>query len=386
MTAPSRTRVAVLGTLCSLDLLLTELLLRQGIDAVTLRPASAGGLTEGDAQLFPSVTPRQVRTYRSGLHLLAQLRRFGFVFTYSAQLGFDAGRLRRGYPLFQRLGWPRYAALCSGSDILERAIEPGPAGRIQRMTMRGAAVNVVPNYPLAVDNAVRLRLPSVAILPLMQSAQTPAELRALPRGGPSFRRDDDDLLLLHASHLDWGERDAKPGRVSTKGNDRFFRALAAFAERSDRKVRVIVLDRGADREPARRLVEALGLDGVVTWHEALTRDRLFDAIRDVDVVVDQFDVGGLGMTSWEALALGTPVLMHLDERLDRLVHGEPTPVLRAHSVEEITAQLERAADPAELERVRSQVAEWTERHHAAAYLPEYLLYAALATGDLTLTR
>lgn len=380
----SRTRVAVLGTLCSLDLLLTELLVRQGVDATALRPASAASIDSRDAEQFPSVTPDRVQTYRSGLDLLRRLRRYDFAFTYTAQLGFDAGRLRRTYPVLQRLGWPAYAAVCSGSDIMERAIESGAGGRIQRATMRAAAVNVVPNYPVALSNAARLRLPNVAVLPLMQSALTPSELRALPRGGPSFRRDGDDLLLLHPSHLDWNETDGRPGRVSTKGNDRFFRALAVAIERIRRRVRVIVLDRGADRGAARRLVGELGLEDVVTWHEPLTRARLFDAIRDVDLVVDQFDVGGLGMTSWEAMALGTPVLMHLDARLDRLVHDEPTPVLAATTTEEIAAQLERAADPRELAEARARVAAWVERHHAAEYLPQYLLYAALATGDRAL--
>jgi hypothetical protein len=314
------------------------------------------------------------------------LRRFDFAFTYTAQLVFDAGRLRRAYPLLQRLGWPAYAAICSGSDVMERAIEDGPGGRLQRAAMRGAAVNVVPNYPMALENAVRLRLPRVAVLPLMQSALTPDELRALPRAGPSFRRDDDELLLLHASHLDWGETDRRPGRVSTKGSDRFLRALAEVASRSQRRIRAIVLDRGADRVPARRLVTELGLDNVVTWHEPLTRPRLFDAIRDADVVVDQFDVGGLGMTSWEAMALGTPVLMHLDERLDRLVHDHPTPVLRAQTVEEIVVQLQRAVDPDELDRVRAGVDAWVRSNHAAEHLPRYLLYAALATGDDGLLR
>jgi hypothetical protein len=246
--------------------------------------------------------------------------------------------------------------------------------------MRAAAVNVVPNYPVALENAARLRLPSVAVLPLLQSALSPAELRALPRSGPSFRADDDELLLLHAS------ADGRAGRISTKGNDRFFRALATVVRRSRRRIRVIVLDRGPDRDTAHRLVTDLGLDGAVTWHEPLPRMRLFDAIRDVDVVVDQFDVGGLGMTSWEAIALGTPVLMHLDERLDRLVHDEPTPVLRARTEEEIEEQIVRATDPDELQRERAEILAWTERHHAGAYLPQYLVYAALASGDAALLR
>ena len=92
------------------------------------------------------------------------------------------------------------------------------------------------------------------------------------------------------------------------------------------------------------------------------------------------------MTSWEAMAIGTPVLMAVDEQLDRLVHDEPVPVLNASTIEEIEDQLLRATDAAELERVAARVAAWTRTHHADAYLDRYLLYAAAATGDPALLR
>ena len=141
--------------------------------------------------------------------------------------------------------------------------------------------------------------------------------------------DRPELVLFHPSNLGWGITDPGARRNSTKGNDRFLRALAHFAEETSHPLRVIALNRGPDREVAHELVTELGLADIVEWRASLTHPEFYATIRDADVVVDQFDVGGMGGITWESMALGTPVLAYLHPGLDRLTsmlrHRSSTP-------------------------------------------------------------
>jgi glycosyltransferase involved in cell wall biosynthesis len=262
--------------------------------------------------------------------------------------------------------------ICTGSDITELAREPSEAGRRQRHALRLAFVNVVPNYPWAIANAAELRLRNAVVLPFpfrpIDVAPAPPE-RARREG----------LVLFHPSNLDWGATDQRLGRTSTKGNDRFLRALARFVAETDRPVRLIALDRGPDRELARELVTELGLSEIVQWRGALSHAALYGMIQDADVVVDQFDVGGMGGIAWESMALGTPVLTYLHPSSDRLSFDVPTPVLNAYTEDEILQKLRLLADPDVLRDRRRRVLDWMATRREGQ-LDRYLLYMALATG------
>ena len=123
----------------------------------------------------------------------------------------------------------------------------------------------------------------------------------------------------------------------------------------------------------------LGLSDAVVWRATLSHAALYEAIQDADVVIDQFDVGGMGGIAWEAMALGTPVLTYLHPSSDRLSFDVPTPVLNAYTEDEILEKLRLLADPDALQEHRRLVREWMEPRRNGQ-LDRYLLYMALATG------
>lgn len=371
-------RVAVLGSLASVDLGLAETLTEAGVDATVLRHVAERDRGDLDPVIFPQLTPGALVHFENSLDLARRLRGFDFVYTYTAQLGFALGRFLAPYPLLRRAGWPAYMNIGTGSDIMERAIEDSPGGRIQRRTMRAAMVNVIPAYPAAIRAASTLRLDNVATLPfphrpLPESARRLADSAAVPgtRG---------ELRILHATHFDWGEADAGAARTSTKGNDRFLRALARFVNESGRNVRIVLLDRGSDRHAARRLVAELGLDPHVEWRQEMRHDELYRVMADADLVVDQFDVGAMGGIGWETVTMGRPLLTYLASATASLIHDELPPILNARTEAEITARLHEAAEPGALAGIAEATQRWAAPRTAAALAPRYLAYAVLATG------
>jgi hypothetical protein len=116
----------------------------------------------------------------------------------------------------------------------------------------------------------------------------------------------------------------------------------------------------------------------------MSRERLFAAMRESDVVVDQFDVGALGMISWEAFGVGRPVLTYVDPSSEILAYDENSPVFNAHTVDEIVERLREMRDANALRRKTEEARRWARARRMESLLPRYLFYAALATGQAAL--
>jgi glycosyltransferase involved in cell wall biosynthesis len=350
-----------------------------GVSCVVLRTEEERELCDQEAGLFPHLEEVQLRYHASRLQLLWALREFDVIFSFTAAIGFRLGKLMYAYPLLRRIGWPPYVNVSTGADITERALEATWPGRLQRLTMRLAFAQGVPPYPDAVRTAARMRLSNACVLPPVQLTFGEDGVGLPPEEEWTVRTSTEELLLVAPSNLDWGEADGGP-RASTKGNDRFLRALALFVRETDRPVRALVLERGADLEAARKLVDDLELSNHVVWRVGLPRRELFAAMREADVVVDQFDIGALGMIAWEAMNLGRPVLTYVDPTSERLAYDENAPILNAHTVDEILERLREIADRERLQELASRARAWACARTMASLLPRYLFYATLASG------
>jgi glycosyltransferase involved in cell wall biosynthesis len=371
--------IAVIGSITAIDFVLANALVAAGVPATVLRGRAEGGLDAQSSALFPQLSAANIVFFGSKTELLGLLRRYDVVFSFTASLGMWLGRRMYVYPLLRRLGWPPYINMATGSDVAERALEPTREGRVQRFTMRHAFAQALPPFPDVIRTAASMRLGNVCMLPLAHISPAEDDGRLPTPSSWRFRRSADEFLIFSPSRFDWGEADPGP-RASTKGNDRFIRALARFVVESSRPVHAVMLDRGADRDNAKALVRDLGLDEVVTWGPSLDREELFPAMLEADLLVDQFDVGAFGLTALEAFQVGRPVLTYVDETCERLVYDENSPVLNAHTEDEILARLREAAESDELRRRAELARSWASGRSFEALLPRYLLYATLATG------
>jgi glycosyltransferase involved in cell wall biosynthesis len=173
---------------------------------------------------------------------------------------------------------------------------------------------------------------------------------------------------------------------AVKGTDKYIRALPAIIDRVGRDCRVIMVAWGAQLEQSRELAMSLGVDDVIEWVEPLSRVKLIELQKSVDVVFDQIALPHFGATAPQAIAAGVPVIMSYDPASTAWIIDEPAPILSAWTVEEIVDAVETALDPAWRSAYAQTSRRWFETHHSGAQAVGRLSQAyrtvCLATGIL----
>lgn len=361
--------ILVYGDLCANDLLLGEFLARKGLRVHVARKKRQGGngveLPEGFLQALGEA---DISHIGGPGDLVALARRSRMVLTFTGAFGFA---MSWRWPLRRVLGLPPVFNYPTGSDFSETLGGSGPLSLFYRYFVRTCAMNAGFTYPHILKNILRRRVTNIAfvrhpyLLPEM-----PADMP--PPSGP--------LRLFHASHLDFKVSDPGAFRNSAKGNDRFLRAfLRALDEGLDADC--VLLDRGPDRGVARAMIDESRHAGRFTWLPHLSREAFFAEMARADMVVDQFDVGGLGGIAIEAMALGKPVLTHVETANLNIVYSEVPPVLAAFTEDEICARIMDHRDREQLAEIGAAAKGWVHRnHHWENCLDTLLFYYALLTG------
>ncbi len=363
--------VLIIGSLIGFDLLFAEHLARRGVKVAVVRHATARDQTEitVPAEYFQAYDPTKIRGFHGPADLLALARRARLIASFGGAFGFAIGRR---WLLRRVLGIPPVINFSTGSDFGELIVARSPLAETLRQFVRGCAYNVIHPYPHVIDNALTVGVPNILFLtyPYYYPVQP-----ALPRRSPGSR-----LRLFHPSHLDWGVNDPGPQRNSTKGNDRFLRALLrAFDAGLDAEC--VILDRGPDRALARQMTTQSAHAARFTWRPHLSREDLGAEYASADVIVDQFDVGGLGGIALEAMALGRAVLAYLDPVCLDLLYDEHPPVISVRTEEEIYATLTDPNLPDAVRRCGEAGSRWMRTHYSwEKTVDPFLFYYALLTG------
>jgi glycosyltransferase involved in cell wall biosynthesis len=98
-------------------------------------------------------------------------------------------------------------------------------------------------------------------------------------------------------------------------------------------------------------------------HEPVPHEEMPNLYHSSDVVVTDFRLGYLHLTSLEAMACNRPVLQYVDEGLYSRVRMPVPPVGRIDNVEEIANELHRLADPSARERISKEQLAYVRRYH-----------------------
>ena len=361
--------VIITGYLANWDIALAEALTRQGLECVVIRPRE---VELPDFGTLPArvdhFTADRVMRSRDKWWFYKICRRARCVVSLTSAVTGNLGSL---WFLLPVLGFPPIVNVMTGSDFTELAVAPGLHGLIYRQLLRRAAFTVLAPYPKALENARKLRLTKFIVI------RYPYMLPQRRAVGPP---DSGPITYFHCSHLDWGETDNKPGRNSTKGNDRFLRAFMR-AVRAGADIRCIILDRGSDRHVARRMIDESGVADRFEWRAEVTQREFTGLFGHADIVVDQFDVGGLGAIAVEAMALGKPVMIHLDTDCLSLVYDDPPPVLNWCSEEETFEAIMANQDREALRRLGDEAEAWVRLNHGSGLdMDEFVFRIALASG------
>jgi glycosyltransferase involved in cell wall biosynthesis len=269
-----------------------------------------------------------------------------------------------------------YIACATGSDLRELALTgKGVNAELCRQFFRRARVVLLLNLDMPAI-ADRLGYRHAKFFPFAVDSEFFVPKETARRYGR-----EGDLLIFMPSHLDWGVTDNAPGRSSTKGNDRLIRAFARFVK-AGQNGHLIMLDRGPDRELARRLIVELDIVNQVTFLDQMKKQELIEHFNMADVVADQFDIGAFGTTTLEAMACAKPVLVYVDEGCADQCYSDRPPVLNAHSEDEILQALHKSLDAGFRNELGKQARDWVVRHHDAPSVAARLIeiYQTLREG------
>lgn len=374
--------VLITGSLVSTDLIMAEHLSRVGLKPLVLRTSMGSRGISVPEGYFQSFDLKNLIITKSPLEFLKYAHQSKLLLSITGSLLTHLSWL---WPFKKLLALPPVINLTTGSDITELAVAPfrlfefskaNYKSALYRQYLRFVDLNWCLPLPHALQNIFSLKLSNVVFMrgfPYMQPEVTQSTT-ALPQA--------QKVRFLHCSHLDWNYTNFSPSRNSTKGNDKFLRAFIR-AVKAGLPIHLVILDRGADREVARKMLAAAGVESQVEWLEHLDRQELFAQIQAADIVVNMFGHGGAGSISFEALALGRPVLQYANPTFFNLMYaGNMPPFLNARTEEEIYEKISWACSTDQLTQIAEEGKEWVAKYMSPrSALQQFLFYYSLLTGE-----
>jgi hypothetical protein len=352
---------------------MAEHLSRHGLNVTIARRPTSGSMAV-PKDYFQAFDPENVNFVTSPWQTVRLARESRLIFSATAEL---LGQLRKIWRWRHLLGLPPVINLTTGSDLSELSVEDTLNGRRYRQYMDMAAVNWCLPIPHGLQNLLRLKAPRVVFMQgfpyVMPEAQRDVAYRKEP---------GEALRLFHCSHLDWNFTDFGERRNSTKGNHKFLRAFIR-AVHDNVNVQLTILDRGADREIARNMIEESGVGAHVTWKPGLGRDDLYREAQRAHIAVNMFHHGGSGGISYEMLALGVPVMQYANPTYFRLMYGGAMPpFINCRTEDEIFEKIRWAATTQELPDIADAGRKWVAQHIVPeSAMTGFLFYYSLLTGD-----
>lgn len=167
------------------------------------------------------------------------------------------------------------------------------------------------------------------------------------------RRIATDVVLLCPLRHDW----------AIKGTDVHIRALPAIIASTEKTVKLLLCEWGAELAASRALIEELGVADHVEWLPPLGRHDLITHLQAADVLLDQIALPHFGATAPQGLAAGVPVVMSYEPESTTWIVGEPAPILPAFDPAGVARAVATALDPEWRSDFRERARTWVHRHH-----------------------
>ena len=367
--------ILIIGSICGVDVIMAEHLARHGMSPVVLRRVAKGRAMELPKDYLRAFSPDRIIVVKRPAEFILQARRSKLILSFNGAL---LEFLRAWWPARRLLGLAPVINCCTGADMTELAAESSLKATLYRQYLRFADLNWCLPLPHALKNAVALKLKNVVFMngfPYPNIAVPPSPAGSLPH-------QPGKLKLFHCSNFDWNYTNFGSQRNSVKGNDRFLRAFIRLVQQG-LNVECTFLDRGPDREVARRMIEEAGVMGATRWFENLTRDQLYTEMREADIIVNMFAHGGAGGISFEGMAIGRPVMQFANPTYFRLnFGGDLPPFINCRTEEQICQQLRwYSENSAHLNLIAEQGLAWVHKHISwETSLDKFLFYYSLLTG------
>ncbi len=261
----------------------------------------------------------------------------------------------------------------TGADITELFFRSKIEQFCYRNILKNGKFNVFTPYPKSIEFLKKINDKNFFILRYPYLVHE--------RSMRDYKQKEDKIIFLHPANIDFGYTDFKLNRNTTKGSNRFFSAFIKAARMSP-NIKCVIVDRGPDRLIARKSIQNQGGENYFEWVPNTDTRGLKTLIEQANVVVDQFDVGGFGMISMEAMSLYKPVMSYIEKNCWPLVYAEEPPIINCCTEDEIYNAILDWADKKKLKDLGEKAEKWVRKYHDVhtADFSEFILRVCLAAG------
>ncbi len=365
--------IIVCGVLCNNDIALAELLSRYSLNVKVLRLFSHQAIPENNLPgKLTYFTYDNIQYVENATQFLQECSKAKSIISIN---GYYPAVVRWRMFLrdfFFRNNFKKVINLTCGSDITELFIKNNLEGFKYRTHLKNSFYNYISPYPWAIKNLHKVFLRSFSFYRFNFFLLSSKENKIST---------EKEIIFFHPSNLDWGINDSKLNRNSTKGNDRFLKAFIRTLG-SGLQAKCILLDRGPDAKEAKKIINESAYASSFEFRSTLTPHELKNAIIMSDIIIDQFDVGGLGGIACEAMAQAKPVMIYIDKNCWPLVYDEEPPVINCQTEDEIYKAILEWADKKKLKDLGEKAEKWVRKYHDVhtADFSEFILRVCLAAG------
>jgi hypothetical protein len=184
------------------------------------------------------------------------------------------------------------------------------------------------------------------------------------------------VRVFCATRLTWKlPIDVGRSSLDYKGSDIMIRGLAQFYRATGTRLDIQLVRKGLHVRDLEILIGEQGLADQVTWSDEMSLIELQDRFAKSDIVIEQLGgsiVGGAGI---RAMAVGRPVIGNAHPEMFEAPSGEPDPICRAKTPEEVCSHLKRLVfDPNERERIGRAARQYVMQHYTNLAAAQFCIW------------
>jgi glycosyltransferase involved in cell wall biosynthesis len=150
-----------------------------------------------------------------------------------------------------------------------------------------------------------------------------------------------------------------------KGNDRVIHAAKKLSDEGlDFKVEFI--EWGQDVDASKKLIAELGIEKKFNWAPSMRKRELLIAYLRASAVIDQFVFPAMGGVTFEALAMGRPVISYLDADQVGEFFGEVPPLHNCSTASEVAKAMKSVICDSKTNIALGEAAQdWVRKYHSS---------------------
>jgi hypothetical protein len=230
------------------------------------------------------------------------------------------------YSILAMFSGKPYAALSTGSDMRELIFDKSIKGFLYKLSYYFAKI-VIWGEPDKLKLLKKLKISKKAVF---TTAPRNFEFEKCKIQEENLKG---KFVIFHPSSQVW----------KLKKNNEFLEAFIKLSLEID-NLFLIISERGIDIEKCKKILDKKNLESKIRFVPVLNSSKMQYYYNLCDVVIDQFEIGSIGMISMEAMKCAKPILVKIDyESFKHCYKNPPKNIINVSNREEIFNELKKLA-------------------------------------------